>query len=401
MAALQLNDLGGSGPPLLLLHANGFHHAVFEPMVATLSSRFRCYAPDLPGHGDAAHVEPALWPAVDAVAAAARALSDDAKAASGGGSGAVFALGHSLGGALALAAEARAPGTFAAVYAFEPIAGPAGSGDNRAGDGGTNSGSSTSGGSGSGGGGGGGSGDDASEREHDARREAQSRALQRMALRRRAAFASPEAAAARLGAKPPFSLFHPAALRAYVRHGLRWDPAGDANGVGGGGAGGDAAANGSGSGSSGGLGGSAGSAGGDVAALSPPQPAAAGAWVLRCAPASEAKWYAALSRYAPVEAARVRCPVRIAVGAEMPGGAHSGLPRLGARLAAALPRGELRRFEALGHLGPLEAPGDVARDALEFFGRALGGGSEGGGDGGSGCAVGASEQHGVKRRSRL
>ncbi|PNG99535.1 Pimelyl-[acyl-carrier protein] methyl ester esterase, partial [Tetrabaena socialis] len=45
--------LGGSGPTLLMLHANGFHGRVFLPMVPLLAPHFRCVALDLPGHGDA------------------------------------------------------------------------------------------------------------------------------------------------------------------------------------------------------------------------------------------------------------------------------------------------------------------------------------------------------------
>jgi pimeloyl-ACP methyl ester carboxylesterase len=71
------HDLGGSGPALLLLHANGFHGRIFMPMVSvlereaelaavnsmlvprgapqveTLCKSYRCIALDLPGHGDA------------------------------------------------------------------------------------------------------------------------------------------------------------------------------------------------------------------------------------------------------------------------------------------------------------------------------------------------------------
>jgi pimeloyl-ACP methyl ester carboxylesterase len=42
----------GSGPPLALLHSAMLSHKEFEPIVETLSDRFRVVLPDLPLHGD-------------------------------------------------------------------------------------------------------------------------------------------------------------------------------------------------------------------------------------------------------------------------------------------------------------------------------------------------------------
>lgn len=44
-------DFGGVGPPLLLLHANGFHGRAYSPMAQTLSRYYRCIALDFPGQG--------------------------------------------------------------------------------------------------------------------------------------------------------------------------------------------------------------------------------------------------------------------------------------------------------------------------------------------------------------
>ena len=42
----------GTGPPLALLHSLGLSHREWEPIVASLSARFRVLLPDLPLHGD-------------------------------------------------------------------------------------------------------------------------------------------------------------------------------------------------------------------------------------------------------------------------------------------------------------------------------------------------------------
>src|SRR3954467_7149820 len=41
----------GSGPAVLLLHGSPDTHTVWSEVVARLSTRFRCIAPDLPGFG--------------------------------------------------------------------------------------------------------------------------------------------------------------------------------------------------------------------------------------------------------------------------------------------------------------------------------------------------------------
>ncbi|HWE08353.1 MAG TPA: alpha/beta hydrolase [Solirubrobacteraceae bacterium] len=42
----------GTGPPLVLLHSLGLSHREWEPIVDSLSARFRVLLPDLPLHGD-------------------------------------------------------------------------------------------------------------------------------------------------------------------------------------------------------------------------------------------------------------------------------------------------------------------------------------------------------------
>ena len=53
-AGLQVHywDWGGTGRPLLLSHATGFHGAVWAPIAEALLPEFRPIAPDTRGHGD-------------------------------------------------------------------------------------------------------------------------------------------------------------------------------------------------------------------------------------------------------------------------------------------------------------------------------------------------------------
>eukprot|EP00198_Chlamydomonas_reinhardtii_P009295 XP_001698632.1 predicted protein [Chlamydomonas reinhardtii] len=98
------HELGGSGPLLLLLHANGFHGRIFLPMVPLLSKHFRCVALDLPGHGQAPAPTGPISEA-DLVAAVQDYVERE-------GVRGAFCMGHSLGGTLAALLEWERPGTF-------------------------------------------------------------------------------------------------------------------------------------------------------------------------------------------------------------------------------------------------------------------------------------------------
>jgi len=87
-----------SGPPdapvLLLLHGFMGSRRDWDPVVAALSRTHRCFAVDLPGHGETgAPADESLWTPAGCVAALAALL-----AARGGGA----VAGYSLGGRLAL-----------------------------------------------------------------------------------------------------------------------------------------------------------------------------------------------------------------------------------------------------------------------------------------------------------
>jgi pimeloyl-ACP methyl ester carboxylesterase len=187
--AVAIHDLGGAGPPLLLVHATGFCAGVFGPLVAAgLGAAFRCLGLDLRGHGGTLS-PPGLryaWDGfADDVLAAVDGLGLGLAGGAGGGAGGrppLIGLGHSSGGAALLLAEAVRPGTFAALWCYEPIVWP----------------------------------DPEAARERAAR-------LAEGARRRRDAFGSREEALANFASKPPFSVLHPDALAAYVGCGFADD----------------------------------------------------------------------------------------------------------------------------------------------------------------------------------
>ena len=175
MVGICWYDFGGNGPDLLLAHATGFHAHVWLPVVERLRPSFRCVAFDERGHGDSG--EPAdgvyEW----------RGFADDALSVVGdAGLDRPFGVGHSCGGAALLMAEQAQPGTFRALYCYEPVIAPT---------------------------------DDppppSATRENP---------LAVGARRRREVFESRDDALARYASKPPFAGFADGALRAYVDWGF-------------------------------------------------------------------------------------------------------------------------------------------------------------------------------------
>lgn len=170
--AIACYDLGGTGPDLLLAHATGFCGRMWEPVAARLGDAFHCWALDLRGHGASAlpPLDDFSWDGFGLdVRAALETLGLERP----------YGVGHSLGAASLLMAEERWPGTFEALYVFEPaIHLPS------------------------------------QELVDDGSTWAE------MALRRRARFPSLEAARANFAGKPPMNSFDPAVLECYLRHGL-------------------------------------------------------------------------------------------------------------------------------------------------------------------------------------
>lgn len=118
---LELHDLGGEGPALLIVHATGFCAGAYRPLAAALGAGFHVWALDVRGHGDSdAPADGSMsWDAIsNDVLAAVSAIGD--------GPVGPVAVGHSMGGAAILQAERKVPGTFRGAYVYEPIVFPAG-----------------------------------------------------------------------------------------------------------------------------------------------------------------------------------------------------------------------------------------------------------------------------------
>jgi pimeloyl-ACP methyl ester carboxylesterase len=192
---LSVHDLGavpgadghGGSRPILLAHATGFHGMVWQPLAAHLTG-FHAVAPDLRGQGDSS---PPVGRGMDW-----DGFADDVLAVvDAWGVDELVAVGHSKGGAALLLAEQRRPGTFRALWLYEPVVFPAG-----ALDGPPSTRPSTS--------------------------SAPGNPLAEGALRRRSSFASRQAAYDNYASKLPLSVLDPEALHAYVDHGFADQPDG-------------------------------------------------------------------------------------------------------------------------------------------------------------------------------
>lgn len=170
-------DFGGEGRDVLLAHANGFHSHLWLPVVEHLRDGFRCVGFDLRGQGDTP-------PPADMDFAWARFAADALAVVDAYGLDHPFAVGHSGGGGALCLAEASRPGTFSAMYLYEPILFPA---DPNAGRG---------------------------------------NAMAEGARRRREVFPGVDAAYEGYRGRGPFATWRDDALRLYVEHGLEALPDG-------------------------------------------------------------------------------------------------------------------------------------------------------------------------------
>jgi pimeloyl-ACP methyl ester carboxylesterase len=173
--------LGGDGPPVMLLHATGFHGRCWLPLAPALASQFSVWSIDQRGHGFSGKAADGRYDDWTFFVRDLFAVLDSI-----GGNG-WRGLGHSLGGAVFLLAEQRQPGTFTDLCLYEPVViPPRAPGE---GFGGPIS-------------------------------------MSDLARKRRRTFASREEARQNFAAKPPMNRFDPAALDAYVQYGFVDDPAG-------------------------------------------------------------------------------------------------------------------------------------------------------------------------------
>lgn len=165
---LAVWDWAGAGPPLLFVHANGFHGRCWDAVLELLPG-YRCLALDLRGHGRSAQAAPpADWrPFGEDVAAAGRALH--LRGAVG--------IGHSVGGHAVALAAALAPDVFGKLLLIDPTI-------------------------------------FARERYRGARTG------EHFVARRRARWESPEAMVERFADREPYSLWEPRVLRDYCEWGL-------------------------------------------------------------------------------------------------------------------------------------------------------------------------------------
>ena len=174
---LAVYDFGGTGPDLLLVHATGFCAGVLRPLARHLAGSFRCRAVDLRGHGRSGRPADGNYDwagfATDVLTVVDVLGLEGARA-----------VGHSCGGASLLLAEARRPGTFASLYAFEPVVMP----------------------------------------ERDLPFPLDQNPLSVGARRRRDTFPSTEDAFVNFSSKPPFGGLDPDVLRRYVEDGFETVP---------------------------------------------------------------------------------------------------------------------------------------------------------------------------------
>ena len=166
----------------MLAHATGFHGRCWVPVADELLDHFAVWALDQRGHGSSGRPADGqfAWEllAVDLL---------DVIDAIGGGRW--CAGGHSLGGGVALLAEARRPGTFSSICCYEPVVVPPHAQQVPS------------------------SADDGSARRSPV-------SLATLARKRRAVFASRAAAIENYRSKPPFSEFDPTVLDLYVQYGF-------------------------------------------------------------------------------------------------------------------------------------------------------------------------------------
>lgn len=296
---------GGLPWPVVAVHATGFCAAVLAPLAAELAAGAR--RPDLPTGARRAELaagplvaglgaHPVVGPDERGHGASSRPASgsfawqgfaDDVLAAVDGiGLDRPFGIGHSCGGAALILAELARPGTFRGLYLFEPVIppvdppAPGGMPDNP---------------------------------------------LSAGAHRRRPSFPSRQAAYDNFAGKPPFDVFDPRALAAYVANGFR--PDGE-DGI-----------------------------------------------TLCCRREDEAAVYAAAFAHdAYARAGAVRCPVTVACGEATDAFPADAL----APVVERLPRGDLVVLPGLGHFGPMQDPGAVAASVLGSAAWAAAGSATGG-----------------------
>ncbi len=177
---LVVHDWGGEGSPVLLAHPTGFHGLVWEEVAELLiADGCHVWSFDFRGHGDSDA------PAVEDDGYSWHGFADDALAVTQhlelAGRADLLVGGHSKGGSALILGEAKAPGTYPRIWAYEPII-----------------------------------------FESETPLEPQDDFfLARSARKRRNAWSSRDEALAAYSSKPPLNVMTSRSLRAYVDYGLR------------------------------------------------------------------------------------------------------------------------------------------------------------------------------------
>jgi pimeloyl-ACP methyl ester carboxylesterase len=169
-------DWGGDGPPLVLLHPNGFCAGVFDPLARALRTDYRVVGVDLRGQGTS--TAPTTFEDCGFVAAATDvvAMLDHL------GLDEVAILGESLGGGTGILVDRLQPGRVRALLLCEPIAMPATDG---------------------------------------LPGRSEENPMSAMARKRRAVWPDRATVEASYGSRPPMNVLEPAALAGYVQWGFR------------------------------------------------------------------------------------------------------------------------------------------------------------------------------------
>ncbi len=117
---ISLLDWGGTGPLVLLSHANGFCAGMWDEVAAVLRESYRVVGIDARGHGDSDAPAPPdayVWDefVADLVAVAERLVPEL------GGGRPAYGIGHSFGGTVTLVAASNRPDLFGRVAMLDPV----------------------------------------------------------------------------------------------------------------------------------------------------------------------------------------------------------------------------------------------------------------------------------------
>jgi len=171
--SLAAYRFGGDGPPLLLVHATGFHAHCWLPVLEYLRPHFSLFAFDLRGHGESA---PASDYSYRQMSRDLLVVADHFRLER------LVAIGHSVGGSLIVQASIWRPSLVSRAVLYEPIVLPP--------------------------------------------EQIEETAAAAAARTRRVVFDSTAQMIERWSTRGPFAAFDPDALRAYVEYGVRDRPDG-------------------------------------------------------------------------------------------------------------------------------------------------------------------------------